>query len=285
MWRELSITVPPEYVEPIAYLFARYGHGLSIEDAGDNLVRLRTYLANTSKRRLARIEVGVNLVRLLQPSGELEIKELAEVDWESAWKAHFGLLRVGRNLVIKPSWIAYDPSENDVVVELDPGMAFGTGYHPSTSICLEALEALVRPKMDMIDLGTGSGILAIAAAKLGAGSVLALDIDPTAVKVARNNFRSAGLSRVVRLARGTLPHPLAYEAKFALATANISAKTIQGAAPYLWHVLRPGGMLIASGIIENQAGVVEETLGKTGFCLQKVYRVDDWVGMLLSRGE
>ena len=214
VWQELSIKVPWEYVEPISYLFSRYGRGLSMEAAEDELVLLRTYLPNTSRRRLARIEVGVNLVRILQPMGELAIKELEEADWESAWKAHFSLLKVGSRLVIKPSWIAYEARQDDVVIELDPGMAFGTGYHPTTKMCLEALEWLVQPGIDVLDLGTGSGILTIAAARLDAASVVALDIDPTAVKVARKNFRATGIMSVVRLIRGTLPHPLAQEGHF-----------------------------------------------------------------------
>ena len=283
VWQELSIKVPWEYVEPISYLFSRYGRGLSMEAAEDELVLLRTYLPNTSRRRLARIEVGVNLVRILQPMGELAIKELEEADWESAWKAHFSLLKVGSRLVIKPSWIAYEARQDDVVIELDPGMAFGTGYHPTTKMCLEALEWLVQPGIDVLDLGTGSGILTIAAARLDAASVVALDIDPTAVKVARKNFRATGIMSVVRLIRGTLPHPLAQEGHFDLAMANISARVIKEKASYIHQALRPGGTLIASGIIQKQQQELEETLIDVGFSHLKTYNMEDWVGLLFSR--
>ncbi len=294
IWQELSVKVPQEYVEPISYLFNRYGRGLSVEHAGDGLVLLRTYLPSTSKRRLARIEVGVNLVRTLQPMSELEVKELKEADWENAWKAHFSLLKIGTNLVIKPSWISYEAGRDEVVIELDPGMAFGTGYHPTTRMCLEALEGLVRPGMKVLDLGTGSGILAIAAARLGAEQVLALDVDPTAVKAARKNFTLCGLmSRAsparaqpqrVRLARGTLPHRLALEGYFDLATANITARVIQEKAPHLWQALKPGGLLIASGIIQKQQSEVEETLARVGFTHLKTHNMEDWEALLLSRG-
>ena len=243
IWQELSIQVPQEYVEPISYLFSRYGHGLSAERVGNDLVLLRTYLTNTSKQRMARIEVGVNLVRVLQPMGELEVKRLDEADWESAWKSHFTLLKIGSRLVIKPSWIAYQAGQDEVVIELDPGMAFGTGYHPTTRMCLEALEGLVQPEMDVLDLGTGSGILAIAAARLGAASILTLDVDPTAVTTARKNFRASGLAKVVRLARGSLPHHLAPDGRFDLAMANISAKVIREKALICGVLSSPAGCL------------------------------------------
>jgi len=234
---------------------------------------------------MARIQVGVNLVRVIQPLGELAVKELEDADWENAWKAHFSLLKIGSRLVVKPSWIDYEAGRDEVVIGLDPGMAFGTGYHPTTRMCLEAFEGLVRPGMEVLDLGTGSGILAIAAARLGAASVLALDVDPTAVKVAKRNFRASGLMSVVCLARGTLPHPLAQEGHFDLAIANISARVICDMAPHLWHALKPGGLLIASGIIQKQQQELEETLINRGFSHLKTYALEDWVALLLSRAE
>ena len=283
IWQELSIRVPQEYVEPISYLFSRYGHGLSVERVENDSLLLRTYLTNTSKQRMARIEVGVNLIRILQPMGEMEVKNLEEVDWESAWKSHFTLLKIGNRLVIKPSWIDYQAEHDEVVIELDPGMAFGTGYHPTTRMCLEALEGLAQPEMDVLDLGTGSGILAIAAAKLGVASILTLDVDPTAVTAARKNLKASGLAKVVRLARGTLPHNLAPDGRFDLAMANISAKVIRAEAQYLWQSLKPGGMFIASGFIQDQQGEVEETLTNLGFSHLKTYHVEDWIALLLSK--
>ena len=283
VWLELSVQVPSEYVEPISYLFSRYGYGLSTEDTGGESFLLRTYLPSTSRARRARIEVGVNLVRLLQPFSDLEVKELWDNDWESAWKSYFSLLKIGSGLVIKPSWITYEAGPGELVIELDPGMAFGTGYHPTTRMCLEALERRVRPGMNVLDLGTGSGILTIAAAKLGAASLLALDVDPTAVKAARKNFKSVGPLGKVRLARGTLPHRLTPHGSFDLATANITSKVLCDKAPQLHDVLVPGGVLIASGIIEGQKQELEETLLHSGFSLLETYQTDDWVALLLSK--
>ena len=282
-WHEISIQVPEEYVEPVSYLFNRYGHGLSMENTGNDLVLMRTYLPNTSKRRLARIEVGVNLVRLLEPMGELVVEPLEGADWENAWKAHFSLLKVGKRLVIKPSWIEYEGEPDETVIELDPGMAFGTGYHPTTRMCLEALEHLVRPGMEILDLGTGSGILSIAAARLNAGSVLSLDIDPTAVKAARKNFRAARLTSKVRLVRGTLPNPMVERGRFDLAMANISARVVRERGPDLLHALKPGGRLIASGVMQKQQWELEGGLLDSGFRLQDTYSLDEWVALVLFR--
>ena len=283
IWQELSIQVPSEYVEPVSYLFGKYGHGLSIEGAGDQVALLRTYLPSTSKLRRARIEVGLKLVRILRPMGELEIKDLDSSDWENAWKAHFNLLKVSARLVIKPPWINYVAKPEEVVIELDPGMAFGTGYHPTTKMCLVALDEIVRPGMEILDLGTGSGILAIAAARLGASSVLAMDIDPTAVKTAKRNFKAMDLKGHVRLARGTLPNSLAQEGHFDLAVANISAKTIGINAQNLYLTLKPGGTLIASGFIEDQQREIEDVLENVGFRNLKTYSEEDWVALVMSK--
>lgn len=283
-WQELSITVPHEYVEPISYLFDRYGHGLSMELQGPNQVLLRTYLQDSSRYRLARIEVGVKLANLLQPLGELTLRPLSQdEDWQNAWKAHFSLLRVGERLVIKPSWIEYQATPGDVVIELDPGMAFGTGYHPTTYTCLAALETLVQPGMAVLDLGTGSGILTIAAVKLGAAQVTAVDIDTQAVRAARQNFRRTGILNQVSLIKGSLPHPQVLPQQFDLALANISARAVRESAPSILPTLKPGGKLIASGIIQDQYPEVRTALAELGFSPIEEWPREDWVTLVCHR--
>ena len=295
-WQELSIRVPYEYVEPVSYLFSRYGHGLSMEKDGEDgsedawdgdssaglegaeLVRLRTYLQDTSRQRLERIKVGLKLVSLLEPIEELTVTPVPDVeDWQTQWRSHFDLLRVGRRLAVKPTWIDYEKTGDEIVIELDPGMAFGTGYHPTTHTCLEALEDLARPGMSVLDLGTGSGILSIAAAALGAAEIVALDIDPQAVRAARQNFRRARAQRLVSLTQGTVPHPLAGEGRFDLAAANISARAIQERAPFIAPTLKPSGVLIASGIMLQQRDDVENALTPLGFSLEKTWPREEWI--------
>ena len=171
-----------------------------------------------------------------------------------------------------------------MVIELDPGMAFGTGHHPTTNMCLQALEKRLSPGDTVLDLGAGSGILSMAAARLGAASVVALDIDATAVKASRKNLKAGGLPQV-HSARGTLPHRLAPPAHFDLATANISSKTVQEMAGPLWDVLKPDGTLIASGIVQRQEEEARSTVTRAGFRHLETILVDDWVTLLFSRGE
>jgi len=288
-WQELSIRVPYEYVEPVSYLFGRYGRGLSMErvrelgqerDASD-LVLMRTYLPANSRQRLARIEVGLRLVAILEPMEDLTITPLPEEqDWESEWRSHFDLLRVGRHLVIKPTWIDYEEGPGDVLIELDPGMAFGTGYHPTTHTCLEALEDIVKPGMAVLDVGTGSGILAITAAKLGASRVVALDIDPQAVRAARQNFRRTRVQKLVALTQGSVPHPLAGNGQFDVAVANISARAVGERAPHILPTLTAGGYLIASGLMESQRQDVETVLVDLGFTYTKEWPQEEWVTLV-----
>ena len=275
-WLELSVRVPREFVEPISYLFNRHGRGFSIEEPEADHAVLRTYVSDRAHRRLAQIDVGVRLVRALVPEAELVTRELVQEDWETAWKAHFSLFRVGERLVIRPSWVEYEGAPDELVITLDPGMAFGTGYHPTTRMCLTSLEQLVTPGMTILDLGTGSGILTVAAKLLGAGPAVAIDTDPNAVKVARENCRANGLGRGVRLGRGTLPLPQAPAESFDLAVGNISARVIQAKAAPTLEALKPGGRFIASGFIQDQTPDVIETLQEAGFGDISVDYTDEW---------
>ena len=276
-WQELSILVPNEYVEPVSYLFTRYGKGLSMEREDRDRVMLRTYLLSSSRQRLARIEVGLKLVSILEPLGDMTVTPLKEdEEWQSQWRSHFNLLRVGRQLVIKPSWIEYSPEAGDKVIELDPGMAFGTGYHPTTYTCLEAMEDLLKPGMVVLDMGTGSGILSITAAILGASRVVALDIDPQAVRAARQNFRRTKVQKLVALTQGSIPHPLAGHGQFDLAVANISARAIRERASHIAETLAPGGYLIASGFMSDQRQEVHDALGTLGLTLTQEWSQGEW---------
>ncbi len=279
-WQELSISVPHEYVEPVSYLFGRYGRGLSTEPQGAGRVLLRTYLESASRERLARIDVGIRLISSVGELGELVARDLDDdEDWQNSWKQHYAALPVGEQLIIKPSWVDLEPGEAQgrVVIDLDPGIAFGTGYHPTTYTCMEALEELVEPDMRVLDLGTGSGILTITALKLSAGSAVALDIDGQAVTAARGNFRRLRLQDRVTLAKGSVPHPAAADGTIDLAVANISARGVADRSPFLLKALKPGSMLVASGLLATQRPEVEDALLALGFIPDMEWPRDEWV--------
>ena len=279
-WQELSISVPHEYVEPVSYLFSRYGKGLSTEPQGAGRVMLRTYLESGSEQRLARIDIGIRLISSIEPLGDLTIRNLDDgEDWQNSWKEHYDALPVGNRLIIKPSWVELDEeaAEGRVMIELDPGIAFGTGYHPSTYTCMEALEELVQPEMTLLDLGTGSGILTITALKLGAASVVALDIDGQAVSAARRNFRRLRLQDRVTLVKGSVPHPTAPAGYFDLAVANISARGVADRAPFILQSLKSGGMLIASGLLATQRPEVDDAAMSLGFVPELEWPREEWL--------
>jgi len=280
-WQELSITVPHEYVEPISYLFSRYGRGLSTELDGKGKVLLRTYITTGSRQRMARIDVGVRLVAAVEPIGELQVRDLPEdEDWQNSWKSHFKILRIGKRLVIKPTWLELEPGPDDIVIELDPGLAFGTGYHPTTDTCLQAMEQHVTPGMTVLDLGTGSGILTIAAMKLGASQVTALDIDSQAVTAARRNFRRCGITKQVKLGQGSVPHPTAGPEEFDLAVANISARGVADRCSFILAALKPGALFIASGLLIIQKDEVANAVEPLGFTLVSEWPQEEWVTLL-----
>ncbi|MBI4233547.1 MAG: 50S ribosomal protein L11 methyltransferase [Chloroflexi bacterium] len=298
LWVELSIQVPAELVEPIAEVFARYGKGaLAIEEPGGfnpdegesppsgGLVILRAYLPvnRGTPRRRARIDVAVRLLSLIHPLPSLEERSLDDGEWERAWKSHFTVLHVGQRLVLCPRWMEYQAPPGELVVRLDPGLAFGTGHHPTTRMCLEALERLLTPGARVLDLGTGSGVLAITAALLGASQVAALDTDATAVRAARANARLNRVGRVVKVFRGTLPWESGES--FNLVLANISARVISSQASLLVAALGTGGLLIASGMLQERRGEVETALAEAGARVIDRMEDGDWVALVAGRRE
>ncbi len=298
-WLELSVRTPQEYVEPLSQVFHRYGQGgVAVEMAGgfnpdegetgpkdDHWAIVRTYLPvnSSTKDRRSHIDLGVRLISKVAPLSPLQERILGPEEWEEAWKEHFHVLHLGRRLVIRPTWREYQPQGHEVVIDLDPGMAFGTGYHPTTHMCLCELEDLIRPGMAVLDVGAGSGILSIAAVKMGAEMVLALDMDPIAVKVARANVRANGVGTKVKLASGSLPSPRVQPGAFDLALVNISAWVVSRMAQDLAAALKPGGLLVASGMILDKKKEVEASLMQAGLAVNRVITQGDWVAIVASR--
>jgi ribosomal protein L11 methyltransferase len=224
------------------------------------------------------LEVVLQLAPLQQPAVWHEPRHLAEEDWREAWKKYFGVNRIGKRLVIVPSWVDFAPKPDDVVIRIDPGMAFGTGQHPTTAMCLDKIEELVCSGVSVLDLGCGSGILAIAAAKLGAGRVLALDIDPQAVKAARENAATNNVEIDVR--EGTLEQT---EERFDVIAANISGLTLERLAPRLHDSLKAGGLLIASGFLEDTVDGLRKAFEAAGLRIHRVIEEGIWRAIIAER--
>ena len=201
-----------------------------------------------SERIRRSLRLAMRAAPLERPPRWRRVRRLREESWRDSWKKHFGIQRHGRALVVKPSWTHYRLKGGDIVIEIDPGMAFGTGQHPTTAMCLRALEDQVQTGASVLDLGCGSGILAIAAVKLGARRVLALDVDPNAVRAARENAAANAVSDVIEVREGTLE---AEGGPFDVIVANISGLTLERLAVPLARSLAPGGSLITSGFLED----------------------------------
>jgi ribosomal protein L11 methyltransferase len=208
------------------------------------------------------------------PSVQLTAKPIYEQDWAVSWREFFGVVETGGRVVVVPTWIDHRPGPGQIVVRLDPGQAFGTGHHETTRLCLAALDGLARPGISMLDVGTGSGVLSIAAALLGVTEVFAIDIDPIAADVARANCEANGVSMAVSISAGTLSpeHPGRYE----LVVSNISTPANTALAETFGVVVVPGGDLVLSGILAVDSPAVIAKVVAQGFEHLSTVEERDW---------
>lgn len=252
--------------------------------SGNEWAMVTTYLPMNESldERRSRIDVGVRLVAHVTDISPLQERVMEEEEWQNSWKEHFHVLKVSSRIIICPTWREYAPQGDEAVIMLDPGMAFGTGHHPTTRMCLEQLDALVKPGMDVLDVGCGSGVLSIAAARLGARHVFGLEIDSVAVNVAKQNVRDNGVEHTVRVLQGTLPNADAKQSAYAIVVINISAKIVSELAPCLVSAVQDGGKILASGILLENKGVAEEALAKAGAALEQTLVDGDWVTLVAS---
>lgn len=293
-WLEVSLRVDGEAAEAVAELLQRYGYqGVVISqddippdryDEGaappaDHLtVRAYFPVDERTEDTRAQFEAGLSYLNMLYPMPQPTYRTVADEDWSDAWKAHYHPLRLGTKLYIHPLWLEPDAQPGDIIIGLDPGMAFGTGTHPTTQLCLVALEDRTQAGTHVLDLGTGSAILAIAAAKLGAAHVLALDIDPIAVEAARDNVTRNGVADKITVQTGSLASVVTSARRFDLLVVNILARIIiQMCDEGLGAVVRPGGRAVFSGIIADQVDDVEAALLKTGLTPDARRQQGDWV--------
>lgn len=293
-WIEVSLRVDGESAEAIAEVLGRYGHqGVSLEQAdiapdtwdevdlppAQNLI-LRAYFPDDARASdtKTQLEAALGHMRRLYPMPEPVYRLLREDDWAQAWKAHYQPLRIGRRLLIRPRWIDVAPADGDIVIALDPGMAFGTGTHPTTQLCLQALERVIQPGQVALDLGCGSGILSIAAVKLGARRALALDIETNAVATTRENALYNDVAQRITAQQGSLDSVRSAARRFDVLIVNILARVIiQLAAQGLGEVLRPGGTALFSGIIDEQADDVAAALERAGLQIVARQQQGDWL--------
>lgn len=308
-WAEISIQTTHEATEAVANIFHELGsQGVVIEDpelintyrrsgawdycdipeeADTETVIVKAYLPVDAhlNEKLHIFETAVDELvthNLDKGNGSIQCQEIKEEDWASSWKEYFHPVRIGERIVIKPSWEEYQPLENDIIIELDPGMAFGTGTHHTTAMCSRCLEEEIKPGDIVFDIGTGSGILSIAAAKLGAAGVQAVDLDSVAVRVARENITLNHVDSVAQVNQGDLLTGVTGKANVIIA--NIIADIIIRLLPDIPDRLQDDGLFIASGIISERLSDVTAAILACGLVIDKVVEEDGWVAIMIRKG-
>lgn len=315
---ELTVECDPEAAEAVSELFNRFngggydddneageagGGGAVIEATGfddfDNplpgvyKIVVKTFIKPGARGVAIRRDIKEGLWRLslLYPIPEAQVREVREEDWANAWKKFYKPLRIGKRVVLKPTWETWEERPGDLIIHLDPGMAFGTGMHPTTRLCIAALESTVQPGDRVLDVGTGSGVLAIVALRLGAASVLATDIDPLAVRVAHENAAlnavKTGADGPLEIRQGSVPAKMAgrFQVVVANILAEVLAKLFDGAYDNtpLAEPLAPGGSVILSGILADRAPLVEEAARRHGLTVTDRLQEGDWLALVARR--
>lgn len=308
-WAEISIKLTHEATEAVANIFHDLGAaGVVIEDPkvittyknskmwdycdipdpeDMETVVIKAYLPmdkdldrklEDMKSMLKNLDEYFNAYR----QGDFILTEVQEEDWATAWKDYFHPIKVSEHIVIKPSWEEYIAQENEIIIELDPGMAFGTGTHHTTVLCLRLLDEMVKKGQTIFDVGTGSGILAVAAAKLGAEKVRAIDLDTVAVGVAKENATINHVDDIVQVAHGDLLTGISGQAD--IIVANIIADVIINLVQDIRPRLKFTGHFIASGIISDRVSDVTAAMIENGFSIDKIVEEGGWAAIVAHKG-
>ena len=298
-WLEVSLNVNGELAEAVADVLARFApngvvveNGVFFKDADDpgtslDMVNVRAYLAVDEKidDTRQRLEEALWYLGKIQPLPVPVFTPIADQNWMEAWKEHYKPIPIGEKLIIVPAWLE-SPDATRIPIRIDPGMAFGTGTHPTTQLCLELLEKYIQPGMDVIDLGCGSGILSIGALKLGARRALAVDIDQAAVDASLENARANGITDGILTGLGSVDEILAGNFAFKqapLVLANILANVlIQLFSGGMGKLVSKNGVLILSGILQEQSDPVCQAAEAQGFKLLEKRQIGDWVALVVS---
>ncbi|MCK9231935.1 MAG: 50S ribosomal protein L11 methyltransferase [Syntrophales bacterium] len=300
-WFKIELSTPPELVDALANYVTEIGaqgayqevlEPFAPNDRPAALDKLNAFLPVDTRleNRLARLETYLASLGKLFPEYDpvtLTTETIDDPDWGEQWKKYFKPLRVSKNIVIKPTWERFTPQGHDIVIDIDPGMAFGTGQHPSTRMCLEAMEDILLKnrsvrKARVLDVGTGTGILGIASAKLGAEAVVCVDIDRNAADIARENVRINGVEDRVKIVNRdvtTLHDP------FSLIIANLTARLLVSLRSHLVSLLTPGGYLVLSGIIDQNRPEMEAHFFAPPFVSRRTITEKEWVCYVLQNEE
>ena len=299
-WLELAVAVDHEAVETVSAILSRevpggvsiepgfelLDEGLAVEVDTARPVLIRAWLegpgAAATADAVERVRTALGHLQAfdLRPIGELSTRVIGATDWAAQGRAHFPVLRIGRRFVVRPAWRRHRAAPGELPLVLDAGAAFGTGLHPTTRLCLLGLEAwadeALLGRARVLDVGSGSGILSLAAARLGAASVLGVDTDPMAVEATRANARRNRLAGSIRSRQGSVPTG---EPPFDLVLANLVASVLVPLAPALFGETRSGGRLLASGIIAPREEEVGDAFARAGFELRRRWDEGDWVAL------
>lgn len=309
-WTELCIHTTNEAIEPISNILHEAGAGgvviedsqeldkdrktaygeiyeLDPDDYPDEGVRLKAYLPVNSflGETVSEIKQAINNLLLFDidigPSN-ISLSEVNEEDWATAWKKYYKPVKISDRITITPTWEDYQPvSTDELIIELDPGMAFGTGTHPTTVLSIQALEQYLKKGDQVIDVGCGSGVLSIASVRLGAEEVLALDLDDAAVHSTKLNAKVNKVSEYIQVKQNNLLDRVDKQAD--IIVANILAEIILRFEENAFRLLKGGGTFIASGIIQQKKTEVSNGLEKAGFLIEEVNQMEDWISIIAKK--
>lgn len=311
-WNEFSVHINREATEAVSNILMELGSaGVSVSDRKDFLtlpeygfdtlwaldekdfpvdgVIVKGYFHeqndfDTIEKELAEKVEGLKAFDLDIKEYKIERADVIEEEWANAWKKHYHPVPISRFLTIVPQWEKYEKKhEDERIITLDPGLAFGTGTHPTTRLCLQALETMIRGGETVVDVGTGSGVLTIASSLYGASDVYAYDLDDVAVTSARDNVALNNLDSNISIEPNDLLKGIEVEAD--IVAANILAEIIVPLIPDAWRVLKPGGLFLSSGIVIEKKEMIIEKLYEQGFQLVQVNQIGDWVAIIAEKPE
>ena len=310
-WSEISIHTTNEAIEPISHILHEAGasgvviedpfeltkeredqfgeiYQLNPDDYPEEGVIVKAYLPVNSflGETVDAIKESINNLIIYNIDiglNKVTISEVNEEEWATAWKKYYNPVKISEKFTIVPTWEEYTPvSSDELIIELDPGMAFGTGTHPTTVMCIQAIERTVKPGDRVIDVGTGSGVLSIAAAMLGAEDVRAFDLDEVAVTQARLNIKLNKVHPLVKISQNNLLDNVEEDSADVI-VANILAEVILRFTDDAARVIKPGGAFITSGIIKQKKDQVKEALVNSGFEILETILMEDWVAIIAKR--